>query len=75
LYVWFSVVGVGNRWVFLSSIMEVFQKQFLFVIGINKASKKIWKFDVDNCVLEHHWPIINYHITDVIKTYKVMILH
>jgi hypothetical protein len=25
--------------------------------------------------MEHHWPIVNYYITDIIETFKVMIFH
>jgi hypothetical protein len=40
-----------------------------------QSQSKYWKFDVDHYVMEHHWLIVNYYITNIIETFKVMILH
>jgi len=40
-----------------------------------QSQSKYWKFDVDHYVMEHHKLVLNYYITDIIKIFKVMILH
>jgi hypothetical protein len=40
-----------------------------------QSQSKYWKFNVDHYVMKHHQPILNYYITNIVKTFKVMILH
>jgi hypothetical protein len=58
---------------FLIRCLDFFRFVSFFFIDTSKA--KYWKFNVDHYVMEHHQPILNYYITNIIETFKVMILH
>jgi len=40
-----------------------------------QSQSKNWKFNIDHYVMEHHWLVVNYYITNIIEIFKVMILH